>query len=91
MWAIASFFFGSFTIAKVVALVAISISLTATFILTIEAAANSLAIALPPDVVAFAVAVLPQNLSACISVIAVARIGRWVYDWHITIAKSLTS
>lgn len=91
MWALASYFFGAFTIGKGVALVAIIGTLTAGLVLAIETLASSISTTLPPDVIAFAVAVLPTNLSTCISVIAVARVTRWVYDWHISIAKTLAS
>ena len=91
MWNVAAYFFSDFTIGKVIALVAILTSLTAALVLSLDTLATSISATLPSDVTTFAAAVLPTNFTACISVIVVARVTRWVYDWHVTIAKQLAS
>lgn len=65
-------------------------TLTAVFVLAIEAAVSTLLVALPTDVQALCVAVLPRNLHICIGIAFGARVARLVYDWNLRFLDKAT-
>lgn len=75
--------------AKTLAFVALVVSLTVGLVATLDALAASVAVVLPNDVVAMMTMLMPSNTAECISVVITGRIARWVYDWHVTIARTL--
>ena len=90
MWAIATLIQFAAKIAKTIAYVTIVGILTVALIFTFSGLLSPISATLPPASLALAVAILPSNLNACISVVIAARIARWVYDRNMKIADKLS-
>lgn len=71
--------------------VSLSLAATAVFFGVIMAGMDSLTAVLPADGVEFAEAILPRNLTLCLSLIIGARIARYVYDWKERVTDKVTS
>jgi len=83
-------FFGSYMakrFAIMTAVVAALISLTVAFVLVLEGLISTISYATPDSFNQGMSLIIPDNLSACVSVIATAMMARWVYDWKTKIVQ----
>lgn len=74
-------------IAIYVASVAMFLSLTLAFVLSVEALLIPIKIFAPPEFFIFASFIFPDNVSVYIGVIATAHVLRWVYSYHKMLLK----
>jgi len=87
--ALASFF--GLSLAKktmfATAAVAASLALTAAFILVIKGLTVGIVATLPAWAQTGAGLFIPGNTAACIGALISARVGRWIYDYHMETLK----
>lgn len=78
-------------ISKRVAVVLVALGLIATATLTfiglIEGLMSGISVISPPWLTMAAGLVVPDNLSACVSILVSGRIARWAYEWNVKIIQ----
>lgn len=86
---IATFFATYITkrLAIIAAAIALFVSVTAAFFVSIKALLSGLSVALPEAVVIGASWFLPANAVPCVSAVLTALALRWVYHWQIKIIQ----
>lgn len=75
----------------VVAAVAVIAALTGGFFAAIEAIADGISAALPPEALLLSSSLMPRNLSVCVSAVISANILRWLYDRNLDIIRMIVN
>jgi len=74
-------------IAIVAAVLLFTISMTATFMTAVNAAASALVTAMPSEIAIAASWVVPSNASACLAAWVTANLLTWAWSWNTRILQ----